>query len=260
MHSKLAVLALAGLAAATPVPQSGTAPDPGQITIIDSTYSGNGCPQGSVSTSTSPDKTVWSPFVNSTHPFQNVSFPISPKPFYPNETRTIFYIRAKMPDVITYGFDQFQTYIGPGTKPADKSKNCALHLNLKYPGGFQYAVVDATYHGFARLDKGVTGTFLTTYFFSQDAGTTSTTRMVANGGPPLDLGQVYTKQDTVETTATVWSPCGTTGILNINNRISLTSTNSSAAGELSNDDATVAFTQQLHVAWRACTPGSVAIS
>jgi hypothetical protein len=215
MHSKLAVLALAGLAAASPLPQSGTAPDPAQITILDSTYSGNGCPQGSVSTSTSPDKTV-----------------------------------------ITYGFDQFQTYIGPGTKPSDKSKNCALHLNLKYPGGFQYAVVDATYHGFARLDKGVTGTFLTTYFFSQDAAKTSTTRMVATGGPGLDQGQVYTKQDTVETTATIWSPCGTTGLLNINNRISLTSSNSSAAGELSNDDATVAFTQQLHVSWRACTPGS----
>jgi hypothetical protein len=45
-------------------------------------------------------------------------------------------------------------------------------LNLKYPGGFQYAVVDATYHGWARLDDGVTGSFITTYYFSQDAGKT----------------------------------------------------------------------------------------
>ena len=215
MHSKIAALLLPALAFGAALPQSGTAVDPSQITIIESSYSGNGCPQGSVSTSTSPDKTV-----------------------------------------ITYGFDQFQTYIGPGTKAADHSKNCQLHLNLKYPGGFQYAVVDATYHGFARMDKGVTGTFLTTYYFSQDAGKTSTTRTSFQGGGALLDGQVYTKQDSVETTATIWSPCGTTGILNINNRISLTSSNSSAAGELSNDDATVAFTQQLHVAWRACTPGS----
>jgi len=158
--------------------------------------------------------------------------------------------------VITYGFDAFQTYIGPGTVPADRSKNCALHLNLQYPGGFQYAVVDATYHGWARLDSGVTGTFLTSYFFSQDAAKTSTTRMSVNGGNGLENGQVYTKQDKVETTSIVWSPCGTTGILNINNRISLTSSKSTAAGELSNDDATVAFTQQLHVAWQKCTPGS----
>jgi hypothetical protein len=67
---------------------------------------------------------------------------------------------------------------------------------------------------------------------------------------------VYTKQDSVETTATIWSPCGQNGILNINNRIALTNKKSDQAGEMSNDDATVAFTQQLHVAWRKCTPGS----
>ncbi|ORX98027.1 hypothetical protein BCR34DRAFT_157799 [Clohesyomyces aquaticus] len=214
MYSKLALF-LPLLAAANPIARDAAGPDPGLITIVDSSYSGNGCPQGSVSTSTSVDKTV-----------------------------------------ITYGFDQFQTYIGPGTKASDHSKNCQLHLNLKYPGGFQYAVVDATYHGFARLDSGVTGSFITTYYFSQDAAKTSTTRTSFTGGGALLNGQVYTKQDKVETTATIWSPCGTNGILNINNRVSLTSTNSNAAGELSNDDATVAFTQQLHVAWRACTPGS----
>ncbi|KAH7091303.1 hypothetical protein FB567DRAFT_490145 [Paraphoma chrysanthemicola] len=213
MHSKLAAFLLPVLAAA--LPQSGNAPGVDQITIVDTTYSGNGCPQGSVSTSASEDKTV-----------------------------------------ITYGFDQFQTYIGPGTTPADRSKNCQLHLNLKYPGGFQYAVVEATYHGWARLDEGVTGSFITTYYFSQDAGKTQTTRSSFTGGGPLLNGQVYTKQDSVETTATIWSPCGSNGILNINNRIALTSKVTNAAGELSNDDATVAFTQQLHVAWRKCTPGS----
>ncbi|KAF1973882.1 hypothetical protein BU23DRAFT_506113 [Bimuria novae-zelandiae CBS 107.79] len=214
MYSKIAAFLLPLFAVANPVPAgNGAVPEPGQITIVDSAYSGNGCPQGSVSTSTSPDKTV-----------------------------------------ITYGFDQFQTYIGPGISPKDNSRACQLHLNLKYPGGFQYAVVAATYHGWARLDKGVTGDFLTTYFFSQDAGKTSTTRMNATGGADLLNGQVYTKQDTVETTAVVWSPCGTTGILNVNNRISLRSTIPSAYGELSNDDATVAFTQQVHVAWQACTP------
>ncbi|KAI4607567.1 hypothetical protein J4E83_009463 [Alternaria metachromatica] len=215
MHAKIAALLLPVLAAANPLPQttSEDAPPAEQITIVDTSYSGNGCPQGSVSTSTSTDKTV-----------------------------------------ITYGFDQFQTYIGPGTVPADRSKNCQLHLNLKYPGGFQYAVVDATYHGWARLDEGVTGSFITTYYFSQDAGKTQTTRMSAVGGGALLTGQVYTKQDSVETTATIWSPCGQNGILNINNRISLTNKKSDQAGEMSNDDATVAFTQQLHVAWRKCTP------
>lgn len=55
MHSKIATLLLPVLAAA--YPQS-TAPSADQITIVDTSYSGNGCPQGSVSTSTSEDKTV----------------------------------------------------------------------------------------------------------------------------------------------------------------------------------------------------------
>ncbi|CAN9426383.1 unnamed protein product [Alternaria alternata] len=201
MHAKIALL-LPVLALANPVPQTttGDAPSPEQITIVDTTYSGNGCPQGSVSTSTSTDKTV-----------------------------------------VTYGFDQFQTYIGPGSTPAGKPKqelSTSPQLEVSQEA------------------SSVTGSFITTYYFSQDAGKTQTTRMSAVGGGALLNGQVYTKQDSVETTATIWSPCGQNGILNINNRIALTNKKSDQAGEMSNDDATVAFTQQLHVAWRACTPGS----
>lgn len=51
------------LAAATPIAQVGSdgwadGPDPSQIQIQSATFSGNGCPQGSVSTNISPDKTV----------------------------------------------------------------------------------------------------------------------------------------------------------------------------------------------------------
>jgi hypothetical protein len=84
----------------------------------------------------------------------------------------VWYLSSNTKQIVTFGFDGFQTYIGPGTKPADKTKNCQLHLNLKYPGGFQFAVVDSTYHGYAQLDKGVTGAFFSTYFFSQDAAAT----------------------------------------------------------------------------------------
>jgi hypothetical protein len=147
MYSKIAALALPVLAAA--YPQSAVvAPPADEITIRDTTYSGSGCPQGSVSTSTSDDKTV-----------SAIVHPITQPPTNPKQ-------------VITWGFDSFQTYIGPDIKASEKSKNCQLHLNLAYPGGFQYAVVDATYHGWARLDEGVTGSFITTYYFSQDAGKT----------------------------------------------------------------------------------------
>ncbi|KAH8592997.1 hypothetical protein B0O99DRAFT_628600 [Bisporella sp. PMI_857] len=197
------------LALATPLKRAATP----QITILGAETSGTGCPQGTVSSSFSPDGTV-----------------------------------------VTFGFDAFVAYIGPNAKQSEKSKACQIHLNLKYPGGFQFAVVEAVYHGYARLDAGVTGTFLSTYYFSQDASRSTTTRSSITGKDWLS-GNVYTKEDQVPTTATIWSPCGDTGLLNINNRIALTSTSSSASGELSDDDATVRFTQQLHVSWKPCTPG-----
>ena len=56
---------LPALVAASPIsgPSAGTdgwadQPDPKDIQIVGATFSGNGCPQGTVSTSISPDKTV----------------------------------------------------------------------------------------------------------------------------------------------------------------------------------------------------------
>ncbi|KAK3354383.1 hypothetical protein B0H65DRAFT_543707 [Neurospora tetraspora] len=187
-------------------------PDPKQIQISSATFSGNGCPQGTVSTSISPDKTV-----------------------------------------ITFGFDRFQVYIGTGYNPTEKTKNCQLHLNLKYPGGFQFSVLESTYHGYALLEPGVTGTFFSTYYFSQAPSDTTTTQTTISGGGIWSQGQVYTKTDKVPTASYIYSPCGSNGILNVNNRIALTSSNSSAIGEITDDDATVAFTQQINLMWKPCT-------
>jgi hypothetical protein len=111
--------------------------------------------------------------------------------------------------------------------------------------------MEATYHGYARLDQGVTGNFYSTYFFSQDASNSASSKTTISGSAYIN-GQIYQKTDKVESASTVWSPCGTTGILNVNNRIALTSSNSSLAGELSDDDATVQFTQEVLVQWRTC--------
>jgi hypothetical protein len=154
--------------------------------------------------------------------------------------------------VVTFGFDKFQTYIGPGVAASEKTKACQIHLNLKYPGGFTFAVLQATYHGYAQLDVGVTGTFLSTYFFSQSASSTTTTRTTLTGGGSWAAGQVYTKTDTIPTASLIFCPCGANGILNVNNRIALTSTNTKAAGQVSDDDATVAFTQQINLQWQRC--------
>jgi hypothetical protein len=63
---------------------------------------------------------------------------------------------------------------------------------------------------------------------------------------------MYTKEDKIENAAVVWSPCGANGILNVNNRIALTSNTDSGSGEISNDDATIKFEQKIRLAWRSC--------
>jgi hypothetical protein len=204
MRSILSVL----LAATAVVAQ---APDSSLITISAATFSGNGCPQGTVSTSVSPDKTV-----------------------------------------ITFGFDAFQAYIGPGTAVQDRTKNCQLHLNLKYPSGYSFAVVESTYHGFAMLDSGVKASFLSTYYYSQDAANTATTRTDLTGGGIWAEGQVYTKNDIVPQDNIVKAPCGSTSILNVNNRLLLTSSNSRASGMITDDDATVDISQQINIKWFKC--------
>jgi len=218
MNSLISLL-LPALALATPIErrqEASTTPSADQIIIQSVSTSGTGCPQGSVSTTLDTTGTV-----------------------------------------VTFGFDSFLALIGPQAAQADKSKACQLHLDLHYPGGFQYAVVDAVYHGYARLDPGVTGTFLSTYYFSQNAAQTTTTRSTISGKEWID-GNVYTKEDQVPSTAVIWSPCGASGILNVNNRISLAvaSNAKNATGELSDDDATVSFDQQLHVSWQPCNGGS----
>lgn len=182
---------------------------PDKVTIGSSSYSGTGCPQGSVSTIISDDKTV-----------------------------------------ITFGFDRFQAVIGPRSNQNDKTKNCRLALNLRYPPGFQMSIMQATYHGYVRLDDGVTADFFSSYFFSQAADKTANSRATLRG-PEYKNGKVYEKKDVIENASTVWSPCGANGILNINNRIALTS-NGRGEGEISTDDATVSFTQKIHVTWRRC--------
>jgi len=195
-----------------PIIPTSAADVPQQVTIDKTSYSGNGCPAGSVSTLISPDKTV-----------------------------------------VTFGFDVFQATIGPGADPASKQKNCQLHLGLKYPAGYQMSIMTATYHGYVRLDQGVVANFISSYYFSQAAEKTAMTRTTLQG-PEYKGGKTYTKQDSIANESMVWSPCGANGILNVNNRIALTASSPSAAGEISNDDATLKFEQKLKIQWRRC-PG-----
>ncbi|KAL5396193.1 hypothetical protein PMIN03_002558 [Paraphaeosphaeria minitans] len=67
---------------------------------------------------------------------------------------------------ITLSFDQYTVQSGPNIPATERRKFCQLQLKLKYPGGFQYSVFGADYRGYASLEKDVTGTAQSTYYFS----------------------------------------------------------------------------------------------
>lgn len=73
---------------------------------------------------------------------------------------------SKDGSTVTIGLQDMRVSVG-GEKSSD-DKNCQIHTILQYPGGYQFSVMTATYNGYAKMDPGVTGTMLASYFFSQN--------------------------------------------------------------------------------------------
>lgn len=67
---------------------------------------------------------------------------------------------------VTLIYDSYVASIGPGIAITENRKACQINLDIQYPGGFQYSILSADYRGYAAIDKGVTGTLKSTYYFS----------------------------------------------------------------------------------------------
>jgi hypothetical protein len=148
---------------------------------------------------------------------------------------------------MTLLFDSYVASIGPAVAQTENRKNCQLNIDLLYPSGFQYSVFSADYRGYAALDKGITGTIKSTYYFS---GSTAQTSSSAEFKGPL-TGD-YLKHDEAPSTSVVWSPCGQEGMLNVNSQVRLTSSVTAAKGLLTTDSIDAKFTQIVYVAWQTC--------
>lgn len=206
-----------------------------QITINTVSAEGSGCPSGQFSINISPDRTV-----------------------------------------VTLGFNEFALGIGTGWTEADREKICNIHLNVHYPPGYSYAVVRTTYHGFAQLDEGVNGVFETEYIFADEDGDPEglidgllglvggllggvadilsiVTTVVVTGSGLLADGDSFTVTDEVPFEKLVRSPCeGQNADMLVRMKIGLESQSPGAQGSLTDDDATIALEQQMHLEWERC--------
>lgn len=150
-------------------------------------------------------------------------------------------------------FEQFEMYIGPGTKPVDHSKNCKVVWDMRVDAGYKYRIngVGTEIRGWKALDTGAVLTFVGTYsftgglageevrlipvLFGLEIGSTgcltllqSNARIQITG--PQSGDAPFTGKGTPNPVGGITSPCGG-GVLNAWYRLSLTTLNN-PVGEL----------------------------
>ncbi|KAK3986865.1 hypothetical protein QBC44DRAFT_401772 [Cladorrhinum sp. PSN332] len=206
---RFSALFFAGAAAAAAVPQGEplivpSVPASGDVKILGVTAIGTGCPAG--------------------HAFVNI-----------DATGTIF-------DV---AFDKYIVSAGPGTSPAtDSRKNCRLSINIKFPSGYQFSVIETRFTGYASLAPGQTGTVRAGYTFSGD--NRQEVVFQKNLVAPYDDNYNMIAGVGVES----FSVCGaTTAILNVNSEIRITPLATPYFGVM-----TVSSPQKVALKWRRCDP------
>ena len=198
------------LAAGTRLASATTLPQPDNITIASINVEGTGCPQGTISTAFSADRTT-----------------------------------------ITFGFDDFHPYIGPGISHADKTKTCNMTLTLSHPLGYNFGILDTVYHGFARLDANLTATLWSSYTIARDGAGNDTLQTKANIAG--ELVGVFTRTEAVTEESELASRCGRDkSQLQVTTRATLTSSSSSTSGGWDEEPPFSLMVQQIRLRWSTC--------
>ncbi|CZR61310.1 uncharacterized protein PAC_11206 [Phialocephala subalpina] len=144
-------------------------------------------------------------------------------------------------------FDNYVASIGPGVAVTENRKNCQINLDLAYPSGFQYSIFNTVYRGYVGIDAGVTARQQSTFYFSGQSAQCSTGTNF-NGPRSGD----YSVTDSLTLSSTIWSPCGASTALNINSQVRLTSNNSQATGQITDDSIDGKITFVVGVQWQQC--------
>ncbi|KAK3335875.1 hypothetical protein B0T19DRAFT_22026 [Cercophora scortea] len=150
--------------------------------------------------------------------------------------------------VLTVGFNDFQTFVGPDIASSQSDKTCSISLNVYYPGGYTSAYLNATYHGFAELDAGVSGNISSLYSFPGTIGSGAFSSTNTN----INTGGVYLKADHIPLVSKVTSPCGRNATAVIRVRVKIGGSNSTLSGTLTDDDVSLVLTQQVHSGKTVC--------
>ena len=115
---------------------------------------------------------------------------------------------------LTILFDEFEPYT-----PPLHFKDCNVNVQFHYPQGHQLTLYKYDYTGYALLERGVTFTQKSSYWFAGFVSSKPTIQSTMYGPYNGD----YTFTDTFQSTVLAWSPCGASATLNINTQVTLSS-------------------------------------
>ncbi|KAF1851354.1 uncharacterized protein K460DRAFT_412927 [Cucurbitaria berberidis CBS 394.84] len=139
----------------------------------------------------------------------------------------------------------FTARVGNRADAVDSRKNCQINLGLEFSPGYSFAIFSADYAGWGDLDQGVTGVVKSTYYLSGGQDQSSTTFTI-----PGPFHGTYYKQDNVA--LSVWSPCGSDALLNVNSEVALTPFATPLTGTLAATREGARFSSTLNIQWRKC--------
>lgn len=151
---------------------------------------------------------------------------------------------------LTIIFDEYAAEVGQYVDSPKKRLFCHLVLQLDFPAGLSYALVDLTYRGYADLDSGINAAQTSTYYFQgfkKDDQYAFKTRIF---GP--FIGD-YDRTDTLGLLS--WSPCNEKRGLNIVTSVQLDNKrNKTGSGLITLDSIDSQVVEKYGIRWRKCTP------
>jgi hypothetical protein len=138
----------------------------------------------------------------------------------------------------------FEVDIAKQTPEPQISKNCELTIQMHSPKGLSFGVKSFAYHGYAFLEEGVQASQWARYYFQGNPVPPSNSNRVVLTGP-YDSDFVF--RDVFGTAGTVWSPCGTDRVLNVDTRLQVKNSLPKRTGYVSLSHLAV-----VELAWRSC--------
>ena len=150
----------------------------------------------------------------------------------------------------TMTFSDYIAEVYDGSLPADSRRNCTLTVDLDFPEGWSYSVVNFDYRGYVYLDEKVNAIAKAQYYFqSQEQNAEFVSRLTG------ETDRDYHFRDSLGLDAVIWSPdCdGASRPLNLQTQIRVNNNrNKNGEGFITVDSIDGEFSQSYGLVWKKC--------